>query len=179
LITGATGSGKSNAVAVIADRLSSIGAPVIIFDVHGEHVNMTPEEGSIDKVVIVKAEINPLTMRPDFLSHIIIRDPQATKQRRYLKRILISFRRDLVKISREENIGLETAVEELFNIKMKTHINLFRGYAEDLFNIEDLSELSKLDQTKKRFFFSYSRYISELKMLIVAREGFMKVLRID
>jgi hypothetical protein len=62
---------------------------------------------------------------------------------------------------------------------MKTHINLFREYAEDLFNIEDLSELSKLDQTKKRFFFSYSRYISELKMLIVAREGFMKVLRID
>jgi hypothetical protein len=54
-----------------------------------------------------------------------------------------------VKISREENIGLETAVEELFNIKMKTHINLFREYAEDLFNIEDLSELSKLDQTKK------------------------------
>ena len=149
LITGATGSGKSNAVAVIADRLSSIGAPVIIFDVHGEYVNMTPEEGSIDKVVIVKAEINPLTMRPDVLSHIIIRDPQATKQRRYLKRILISFRRDLVKISREKNIGLETAVEELFNIKMMTYANLFREYAEDLFNIEDLSELSKLDQTKK------------------------------
>ena len=39
LITGATGSGKSNAVADIVDRLSSIGAPVIILHLRAQNAD--------------------------------------------------------------------------------------------------------------------------------------------
>ncbi|MEM4040914.1 MAG: helicase HerA-like domain-containing protein, partial [Ignisphaera sp.] len=50
-ITGTTGSGKSNTVAILADRMASYGGTVVIYDVHGEYGSLTPSS-NIDIVNI-------------------------------------------------------------------------------------------------------------------------------
>jgi len=85
LITGTTGSGKSNLVAILADRIARIGGSVVIFDVHGEYWGLTSENP--DKVSIVKYEaaINPIELPISLLVNFIIPEASATKQRRILK----------------------------------------------------------------------------------------------
>ncbi|HIQ10624.1 MAG TPA: ATP-binding protein [Pyrodictium sp.] len=54
-ILAVTGAGKSNTVAVIADRIVRIGGTVLIFDFHGEYVGSTIG----GKVNIIDAKLNP------------------------------------------------------------------------------------------------------------------------
>lgn len=80
-ITGTTGSGKSNTVAVLADRIASYGGTVIIFDVHGEYWNL--DVSNIEKVRLIPIEykINPLEIPPRILARMIIPEGGATIQR--------------------------------------------------------------------------------------------------
>lgn len=111
LIAGATGSGKSNTVAVIADRLSAIGAPVVIFDVHGEYAGLETEEGG--RVSTYEAKINPLETPHSILARMIVSEPSATRQRRLLRLALKSLEKDLAARMRE-GLGVRRAVEELY-----------------------------------------------------------------
>ncbi|MEM0340503.1 MAG: ATP-binding protein [Acidilobaceae archaeon] len=110
-IAGATGSGKSNTVAILADRLSQIGAPVIIFDVHGEY-SITPEDGNVGRVIKVSAKINPLTIPPKMMASIIIEEPQARRQRRALAVALRDLKKEIEKI-KKEGFSTEEAVLRL------------------------------------------------------------------
>ena len=114
LIAGATGSGKSNTVAVLADRLSTIGAPVVIFDVHGEY-NIVPEDGDTSRVKIIKALINPLRMPPRALASIIIPEPQARRQRRILRRAIEKVLKKVRDKAEKEGASEITALAMLVN----------------------------------------------------------------
>ena len=157
LITGATGSGKSNAVAVIADRLSMLGAPVIIFDVHGEYVNLEPEDGRVDKIEVIKAEINPLSINIEALTHMIIRDPQATRQRRIFRKLMRSLVKQLRKIAQDKNIDPKLAIEELFQSLLKTQQSKILDLADDYFGTDQIDQVVKMDYTKKLILLIASR----------------------
>jgi DNA helicase HerA-like ATPase len=118
LIAGATGSGKSNTVAVLADRLSAIGAPVVIFDVHGEY-NLVPEDGDTSKVRVVEARINPLRMHPKILSAIVIPEPHARRQRRLLANIVKGLLNEMKELSSREGISMVAALQRLVEKKAK------------------------------------------------------------
>jgi DNA helicase HerA-like ATPase len=118
LIAGATGSGKSNTVAILADRLSAVGAPVVVFDVHGEY-SLEPEDGDLSRVQIVEARINPLRMDPRILAAIIIPEPQARRQRRLLAKAMKGISEELKKLSAKEGLSLVTALQELVERRVK------------------------------------------------------------
>ena len=117
LIAGATGSGKSNTVAMLADRLSALGAPVVIFDVHGEY-NMIPEDGDTSRVHVVEAKINPLKMHPKILASIVVPEPQARSQRRLLAKAMAGLLRELRGRMEEENLSLVQALQRLVEEKL-------------------------------------------------------------
>ncbi len=149
LITGATGSGKSNAVAVIVDRLSSLGAPVIIFDVHGEYTNLEPEDGRVDKIEVVKAEIDPLNMSLEAFIHMVIRDPQATRQRRIFRRLMKNLIKELRREAVEKKVDPKNIIEEKFKSLLKTQKNKILDLSDDYLGVDQEDQLIKLDYTKK------------------------------
>ena len=118
LIAGATGSGKSNTVAILADRLSAVGAPVVVFDVHGEY-SLEPEDGDLSRVQIVEARINPLRMDPRILAAIVIPEPQARRQRRLLAKAMKGILRELRELSAKEGLSLVTALQKLVERRVK------------------------------------------------------------
>ncbi|MEM1608805.1 MAG: ATP-binding protein [Ignisphaera sp.] len=79
-ITGTTGSGKSNTVAIIADRVASIGGTVLIFDVHGEYWNLVPQSPDVD-IQRIDYRLNPLKIPTRMLTRMIIPEAGATRQR--------------------------------------------------------------------------------------------------
>jgi len=80
-ITGTTGSGKSNTVAILIDRLASVGGTAIVFDVHGEYANLVPENSGVE-VRTIDLYINPLRIPPRALARMIVPEASATVQRR-------------------------------------------------------------------------------------------------
>jgi len=114
LVAGATGSGKSNTVAILADRLSAMGAPVVVFDVHGEY-NMVPEGGDRGRIRVVEAKINPLKMHPRILSAIVILEPFARMQRRLLTEIMKAVLNEVGRRASEENVSEATALHRLLS----------------------------------------------------------------
>jgi DNA helicase HerA-like ATPase len=114
LVAGATGSGKSNTVAILADRLSAIGAPVVIFDVHGEY-GMVPEGGDRGRVRVVEARINPLRMHPRILSAIVVPEPFARRQRRLLTEIMKAVSGEVRRRASEEGVSEATALQRLLS----------------------------------------------------------------
>jgi len=140
-ITGTTGSGKSNTVAILVDRIASIGGLVVIYDVHGEYANLEPE--SLNVVVkSVDLFINPLFVSPRMLARMIIPEASATVQRRLVERAL----RETQKIFRRavDMHGVtEKALEELGReLKSKNSSGAFAktlDLQEDGCEVESLS----------------------------------------
>ncbi len=114
LIAGATGSGKSNTVAIIADRLASLGAPVVIFDVHGEYGNLESMNRDRVRVEHIEAAINPLDIEPRILASMIIREAAATRQRRMLRMALSNVVNRVFEEARRERKDLKKAISDLF-----------------------------------------------------------------
>jgi DNA helicase HerA-like ATPase len=118
LVAGATGSGKSNTVAILADRLSAMGAPVVVFDVHGEY-NMVPEGGDAGRVHVVQARINPLKMSPRILASIVIPEPYARRQRRLLADLVRELVGEAKNLALREGVSMETALLRLAEGRLK------------------------------------------------------------
>ncbi|MCS7108420.1 MAG: ATP-binding protein [Sulfolobales archaeon] len=95
LITGTTGSGKSNLVAVLADRIAQIGGSVVIFDVHGEYVNLESTDPKNVNVLVYDAAINPIETPISLLVNFIIPEAAASKQRRLLRNALKNLNDDI------------------------------------------------------------------------------------
>lgn len=117
-IAGATGSGKSNTVAILIDRLSKLGAPIIVFDVHGEY-NMIPEDGDASRVVRVEARINPTRFPARMMASIIIPEPQASRQRRALVVALRRLNEKIASVKSKERVSTEEAILRLYAPKAK------------------------------------------------------------
>jgi len=86
-ITGTTGSGKSNAVAILAERIAELGGTAIVFDVHGEYINMTVSSYDIS-VRVMNFKFNPLKISSKLLAKMIIPEAGATIQRTLVSRAL-------------------------------------------------------------------------------------------
>ncbi len=106
-VTGTTGSGKSNTVAVLIDRIASEGGMVIVYDVHGEYANLQPMNSNV-VVERVRLAINPLKIPPRILARMIVPEAAATVQRRLITRALNEVRRifeeALTNLSRSEAV---------------------------------------------------------------------------
>ncbi|MEM1795355.1 MAG: ATP-binding protein [Sulfolobales archaeon] len=113
LIAGTTGSGKSNLVAVLADRIAQIGGSVVIFDVHGEYGGLTSESEDV-VVSVYDAQINLLKVPIGLLANFIIPEPAATKQRRILRNALKKLNSEILEQSRSKSIPPAKAVEKLY-----------------------------------------------------------------
>jgi DNA helicase HerA-like ATPase len=87
-ITGTTGSGKSNTVAVLADRIASYGGTVVIYDVHGEYWNLDVSNRDKVRLVPIEYKINPLEIPPKVLARMIVPEGGATIQRMLVTRAL-------------------------------------------------------------------------------------------
>ncbi|MEM1525934.1 MAG: ATP-binding protein [Ignisphaera sp.] len=85
-ITGTTGSGKSNTVAVLADRIASYGGTVVIYDVHGEY--STLEVGRDVRKISIEYKMNLLEIPPKVLARMIVPEGGATVQRMLVSRAL-------------------------------------------------------------------------------------------
>jgi DNA helicase HerA-like ATPase len=81
-ILAVTGAGKSNTVAVIADRLVRIGGTVVIMDFHGEYVDS--DIGG--KVNVVEPVLNPQTMTLNELMVLLGIEPHYYHQERVLRK---------------------------------------------------------------------------------------------
>jgi len=94
-ILAATGSGKSNTVAVLSQSIAEIGGAVIIFDYHGEYYT-----SDIKPLNIIEPKLNPLHLKPrEFATLLEIRG-NAHIQYRFLRRAFTEYVkkvRDMIK----------------------------------------------------------------------------------
>lgn len=116
LIAGTTGSGKSNLVAVLADRVAQMGGSVVIFDVHGEYRNMSPESSDVI-VTTYEASINVVKTPISLLTSFIIPERSATRQRRILRNALKNLNNELVSFARANRISIKEAVRRFVTSK--------------------------------------------------------------
>jgi len=86
-VLGSTGSGKSNLVAILADRVAGLGGQVIIIDSHGEYSDMDVASKDV-KLVHFEAKVNPLKVSPVVLASTLIPEAAATKQRNLLRKAI-------------------------------------------------------------------------------------------
>ena len=84
-ILAVTGAGKSNTVAVLADRLSRINATMLIFDFHGEYVGSGIAPGKLN---IISAKISPWTLSIQELMTLLGVERRFYNQERVLRRAL-------------------------------------------------------------------------------------------
>lgn len=98
-ILAATGSGKSNTVAVLSSRLSEQNGTVLIFDYHGEYYG-----SEIQNLNNIEPKINPLSLTPtEFATLLEIRD-NATIQYRILRKAFKSFLMEVKEKIKEGNV---------------------------------------------------------------------------
>jgi DNA helicase HerA-like ATPase len=86
-VLGSTGSGKSNLVAILVDRIAGLGGQVIIIDSHGEYSDMDVASKDV-KLVHFEAKVNPLKVNPVVLASTLIPEAAATKQRNLLRKAI-------------------------------------------------------------------------------------------
>ncbi|MDI9619480.1 MAG: ATP-binding protein [Candidatus Nezhaarchaeota archaeon] len=86
-VLGSTGSGKSNMVAVLVDRIAGLGGQVVILDSHGEYSDMEVESEGV-KLIPFQAKVNPLKVSPVLLASTLIPEAAATKQRNILRKAI-------------------------------------------------------------------------------------------
>jgi len=110
-ITGTTGSGKSNTVAILSDRIASIGGVIAIYDVHGEYISLQPYSEGVE-IKVIDYKLNPLKINPSILARMIIPEAAASIQRSLVSKAL----REVSKLFQEaiETYGVtEEAIEYL------------------------------------------------------------------
>mgnify|MGYP000150217114 CR=1 FL=1 len=86
-VLGSTGSGKSNMVAVLVDRIAELGGQVVIIDSHGEYSDMRPLSNGA-RLIHFEAKVNPLKVNPLVLASTLIPEAAATKQRNLLRKAI-------------------------------------------------------------------------------------------
>lgn len=147
LIAGTTGSGKSNLVAVLADRIAQMGGSVVIFDVHGEYRNMSPESDDVI-VTTYEASINVVKTPINLLTSFIIPERSATRQRRILRNALRSLNSELMDLARANRISIREAVRRLATSRrlrgdlepVETYKELLKSYLSTDKTVEDVKD---------------------------------------
>ncbi|MEM4552777.1 MAG: ATP-binding protein [Ignisphaera sp.] len=111
-ITGTTGSGKSNTVAILADRMASYGGTVVIYDVHGEYGSLTPSS-NID-IINIDYKINPLEVPPKVLARMIVPEGGATVQRMLVSKAMAEAQKLFKELVKEHGIS-DKVIESIYS----------------------------------------------------------------
>ncbi len=136
LVTGVTGSGKSNFIAILADRVAGLGGSVVIFDTHGEY-RLESERPDDVEVVPYEASINLIKTPIRLLTMFIIPESGATKQRRILRNAIKNLNSRILEKASKEGIPLSKAVMELAKASGRvvgSDVNEIQAYEELLKN---------------------------------------------
>uniref|UniRef100_A0A7C2VLN6 ATP-binding protein n=1 Tax=Ignisphaera aggregans TaxID=334771 RepID=A0A7C2VLN6_9CREN len=143
-IAGTTGSGKSNTVAVLADRIASYGGTVVIYDVHGEYVSL--EVGEDVRKITIDYRINPLEIPPRVLARMIIPEGGATVQRMLVSKALAMAQKLFRELKKRYGLT-EKALENIVNVAKELKIDSSAALStldslskEDLESIEETTE---------------------------------------
>lgn len=115
-ILAATGSGKSNTVAVLTQRLAEIGGTSLIFDYHGEYYN-----SDIQNINLIEPKINPLKLMPTEFATLLEIPKNAFKQYRLLRRSLKSLNQEF--IEQLKSGGDKGDINSLFFDELEKKIN--------------------------------------------------------
>jgi DNA helicase HerA-like ATPase len=156
-----TGAGKSNTVAIIADRLVRIGATILIFDFHGEYVNSTIGEGRLN---IIEPKLNPWMLSVQEIMTLLGVERRFYNQERVLRKALRSLR------ERNEHRSdfLDELVEELEKITSKARLRREESSAA-------IALQNKVDNLKER----YGEIIDDAAVDLVSRLRFGYVNVVD
>ncbi|BAB67210.1 DNA double-strand break repair helicase HerA [Sulfurisphaera tokodaii] len=113
-ILAATGSGKSNTVAVLSSRLSEVFGSVLIFDYHGEYY-----ESEIKNLNNIEPKINPLNLTPDEFATLLEIRENATIQYRILRRAFKSFLEETKEKLKNGNVNYNELNNNFRNLILK------------------------------------------------------------
>ncbi|RLG77613.1 MAG: hypothetical protein DRO12_01725 [Thermoprotei archaeon] len=139
-ITGTTGSGKSNTIAILVDRIAAMGGLAIVYDVHGEYSGLLAQEADVREVELA---INPLKIPPHVLAKMVVPEGTATVQRRLVSRALRQCRDTFAKVI--EHYGLtEEGVKKLQDV-FRRSTRLHQEFVEPV-------EEADLDETAVKLF---------------------------
>ncbi len=161
-ILGATGSGKSNLLALIAKAVMNLGGTMIIFDYHGEYSSL---KGS----VLIRAKINPRVLDADELADLLEIRETASKQREVLARALTNdvktssdFWGSLENNLRNEKRYPDVAVRviELMNRARRRNSRIFDTEIGDPVNMikpntVNVLDMSELTESQSRLIIAY------------------------
>jgi len=87
-ILAVTGAGKSNAVAVIVEKILELNGVVLLFDPHSEYSGMTLSPGAPGEVITVEPKINVNSLSLSEFSYLLgINFEKAARQYIYLRRL--------------------------------------------------------------------------------------------
>jgi len=126
-ILAATGSGKSNTVAVISQRISNIGGSVLIFDYHGEYYN-----SDIQFLNPIDPKLNPRYLAAREFSTLLEIPRNAPIQYRILRRAFTEYQKE---------------IEEKINSGEIDMSQLNDSFVDDIERI--INDILKDDQQKK------------------------------
>ncbi len=131
-----TGAGKSNTVAVLAERIvNELGGTVLILDVHSEYQGVAGENTHV-----VEPRIHPERLSLEEYYGLLGLDASASKQRLYLRRAYRALREE----------GLAAKEPEKFLDNLIARVEFFRKkFSGDSRPISDL--LNKLEELKERY----------------------------
>lgn len=101
-----TGYGKSNLVAILSERIRGLRGTVVIFDVHGEYVNMRGTR-------VISPRINPLELTGRELADLLGFHTEASKQRQFLDESLEEAKEEFDPQTMDSRGLFELVVEKL------------------------------------------------------------------
>ena len=154
-ILAATGSGKSNTVAVLSSQIAELDGTTMIFDYHGEYY-----ESDIKKLEVIKPIINPLHLTAsEFARLLYVNEKRAHIQYRLLRKTFTSLKEEIWKGLKEGKISLGELNEDSFAIK-------FEEYLEKIAKGEHGSNDKRVDEVMDKFEDFMDRYGSLINFAV-------------
>lgn len=164
-VLGSTGSGKSNLVAVLVDKIAGLGGQVIIIDSHGEYSDMNVSSKGV-RLVHFEAKVNPLKVSPLVLASTLIPEVIATKQRNLLRKAIrelnaLYFKSGREKVEAEKEIaGLIQKTDEELDFDVEDTSG--RRYLKALYAI-----IMRMKESNKREYGVFENILLKLEKNIV------------
>ncbi|AAK42419.1 ATP-binding protein [Saccharolobus solfataricus] len=159
-ILAATGSGKSNTVAVLSQRISELGGSVLIFDYHGEYY-----DSDIKNLNRIEPKLNPLYMTPREFSTLLEIRENAIIQYRILRRAFIKVTNGIREKLKEGQIPFSTLNSQFYELmkdELETQgnsdkkssakdevLNKFEEFMDRYSNVIDLTSSDIIEKVKR------------------------------
>ena len=154
-ILAATGSGKSNTVAILSSRIAELGGTTMIFDYHGEYY-----ESDIKMLEVIKPVINPLYLTAsEFARLLYVNEKRAHIQYRLLRKTFTLLKEDIWKWLKEGKISVSELNEDSFATK-------FEEYLEKIAKGEHGSNDKRVDEVMDKFEDFMDRYGSLINFAV-------------